>query len=486
MQLSFYVYILCVVRFAVCSSLLIKTDEALTLRTLVLHNGLLDDHSKYSLLLSDLEKQFANVEVQNIKDVTGKIELVADLDSSRNLYKNLVIFLTGTKGVGKKLSADELLKFSKNEDGNVLVVSDESGAVEQVRVFLNQLGIYPSPKGYKVHDNFNLGEVLEIAEVLEDTVIAPTLKQDKLIYEGASALLSNNELLVPIVRGSRTSYNYNPTHLGKKQSEDDGKYLNEDNYWALGEQNYLIVGLQTLENSRVSWIGSTKFLTDDSYKASNYKNEKIFNDLLRWTSQEKNKLRIDYVEFYKTSDNSFNPKLARDTFKVRDEVVYNLAVSEYKDGQWVPYTGEDVQLEFTMLDPYYRLTLGKVSSTSPELSAYNPELKGADSNTTFFKSQETLPENTQFYSTKFRLPDQHGMFKFKINYRKPGYSFLSTENIITLRNLASDEFEKSWQIVNSWVYLTAIITLIAGWFVFLTLFLYGSDVKRVTTTKKTI
>lgn len=36
---------------------------------------------------------------------------------------------------------------------------------------------------------------------------------------------------------------------------------------------------------------------------------------------------------------------------------YSIGIEELKDGQWKPYTGQDVQLEFVRIDPFVRTTL---------------------------------------------------------------------------------------------------------------------------------
>lgn len=488
--------------FAASSTSSVSVEDSTHDETLILHDGTIDFESDYSLFLKDQAKYFANTKLvfKNVKEEsTQPVKLISDVDSNLNLYRSLIIFPITGRGLGRKLTSGDLLKFANNANGNILVIDSEQGANDEIRNFLNQLGIYPSPKNYQLYDHFNydaeLGAdkhdvlSLPVSKHLLDKdhiIVEETLKQDNVLFSGASAALSNNELLIPVLQAPRTAFNYNPKKVSKKNTDEDAKYVNDVNYWALGNQNYLIVAFQNLVNSRVSWIGSSKFLSDAYYKQSNYKNEKIVNDLLRWTFAQKNVLKIDYVEFYKTSNNTFNSKLLKDTFKVKDEVVYTLAISEFKDNQWVPYDdNKDLQLEFTMLDPYYRITLQKIDATSRLISLNNPELSNSSTNTTFHQQKLSNDlTHTQFYSTKFNLPDQHGMFKFLVDYKRPGFSFLHSENIITLRNLANDEYQKSWEIVNSWVYLSAIIALIAGWFVFLNLFLFSDETKKVANAKK--
>lgn len=58
---------------------------------------------------------------------------------------------------------------------------------------------------------------------------------------------------------------------------------------------------------------------------------------------------------------------------------------------WEPYSGiEDLQLEFTMLDPHVRTALPPVAGEPGK------------------------------YATMFRAPDRHGVFKFVINHKRHG------------------------------------------------------------------
>lgn len=479
------------------SSLFILLQSILAKDTLVIHDGSFDLKEDYTMFLNDLYEEIPeeSVVLKNVKDESvTTIQLISKIDSSENLYDNIIILPLNYRHLNKKLSSSHLLKFASNNMGNILVIDGVNGSNDEVRIFLNQLGIYPAPKGYKLYDEFSKIEegVLSIpieGNLQETNILSSTLKKDDILYNGNSVLLSNNEMLIPILTAPKTSYNYNPKKLSKTQTEQEGQILNDFNYWGLGSQNYLIASFQSLTNSRVSYVGSSDFISDKLYRASNYKNERIMKDVLTWTMNNKNILAISYLEYYKTENNSFNSKMTKDSLKVKDEVVYNIGISEYKNGEWVPYVSDDIQLEVTMLDPYFRINLNKTSYDSKVLSINNPLLADIESNTTFFKavSVSDYSKTTQFYTSKFNLPDQHGMFKFSIQYRNPGFSFLDYENIFTLRNLATDEYEKSWEIVNSWVYLTSIFALIAAWLIFVVLFLFNNKVNnKATITKKNI
>ena len=73
--------------------------------------------------------------------------------------------------------------------------------------------------------------------------------------------------------------------------------------------------------------------------------------------------------------------------------VFTAYISKYDPqiSTWVPHSGlQDLQLEFTMLDPHVRTAL------------------------------RPSPESAGKYSVTFRAPDRHGVFKFVINHRRKG------------------------------------------------------------------
>lgn len=78
---------------------------------------------------------------------------------------------------------------------------------------------------------------------------------------------------------------------------------------------------------------------------------------------------------------------------MNDELRFSLHLSAWDPviGQWVdaPRT-DDLQLEFTMLDPHIRTVLMPVAGRDGE------------------------------YSVQFRAPDRHGVFKFVVDYRRKG------------------------------------------------------------------
>ena len=66
---------------------------------------------------------------------------------------------------------------------------------------------------------------------------------------------------------------------------------------------------------------------------------------------------------------------------------------------------------------------------------------------------------------------KEGIYQFKIIYKKPGYTFLSLAERVTVRPYKHDEYERFLFV--AFPYTFGMIATIAGTFVFMAVFLYS-------------
>lgn len=350
------------------------------------------------------------------------------------LYEHLVLLPSSKKAMHKATFNQHLLMSFINGNGNVLAVGGRDAVLpDDVRLFLNEVGIYPSPKGYRLTDHFN-------EHLTEDSFVNERIlpKINNLSYDGAAALISNSENLFPLVRASATSFT--------AEDPASAPHISQDKTWTFGQQGYLAVSLQGLNNARLSWVGSSSL---------------ILPSLLLWTFQKKNVLKLQFATHHKADEPEFpNTTL----YRFKDEVTYTIGVSELIDGNWAPYevaSAEDaIQLSFKMLDPYQRINL----------TPLGPAALTPDGALDLF-----------VYLTTFTLPDQHGMFTFDLDYKRSGLTFLEDKKIVAVRHLANDEYKRSWDIPNSWVYIASLTLVVAAWLLFVFNFI---SIGNVDTKKK--
>lgn len=126
-----------------------------------------------------------------------------------------------------------------------------------------------------------------------------------------------------------------------------------------------------------------------------------------------------------------------------------IELSEYKSDKFVPYVtpeSDAVQLEFSMLSPFHRLNLVPSQTTA----------------------------NSTIYSTSFKLPDQHGVFNFLVNYKRSLLTNVYEKRTVTVRHFAHDEWPRSFVITAAYPWISGIGVTVAGWLVFVAVWLYSA------------
>lgn len=131
---------------------------------------------------------------------------------------------------------------------------------------------------------------------------------------------------------------------------------------------------------------------------------------------------------------------------------YTISLSLYSWTGWEPFTlpsaSDALQLEFSMLSPFHRLALRPDPARSTASSTA--------------------------YSARFRLPDQHGIFNFKVNYKRPFLSNVEEKNTVSVRHMAHDEWPRSFAISGAWPWISGIGVTVAGWLAFCALWMYSA------------
>ncbi|QLL33989.1 hypothetical protein HG536_0F03140 [Torulaspora globosa] len=400
-------------------------------KTLVLYDERLTTINDYSIMFNSMKERKYKLDFVSVANETATVSL---FDGDHRLYDNVVVFPLKGKGLNKYLGVKSLLKFSKN-GGSMLTISSPDGLADSIRLFLNQLGIYPSPKDYKLTDNFQeKSDSFEVASSRVRNEFIYNSEEDTFLFANSSvALLDNREQVLPVLPAPRTSLCY-----GKA-----------DNIWAAGSQTYMVAAFQALNNGRVTWIGSTELLKDSNSHANGH----FVEELVKWTFKEKAVIKITGHGHSHIDGTSY--ELA--PYKIKDVIQYNIGLSQWNGEEWQPYEADDVQLELKMIDPYYRLNL----------------VRGKKENI------------TRWYTTgDFRLPDHHGVFTFQVDYKRAGLTFVSVSDAKAIRHLAHDEYPRSWEITNAGVYLSGIFAVIFAWIIFVIFFVSTSKVSKSINAEK--
>lgn len=92
-------------------------------------------------------------------------------------------------------------------------------------------------------------------------------------------------------------------------------------------------------------------------------------------------------------------------------------------------------------------------------------------------SPSTVTSNSTIYTTTFTTPDQHGIFAFKVNYKRPWLTSIDEKRQVTVRHFAHDEWPRSWAISGAWPWITGLWSVIGGFLAFVALWLYSEPPK---------
>ena len=115
-----------------------------------------------------------------------------------------------------------------------------------------------------------------------------------------------------------------------------------------------------------------------------------------------------------------------------------LDIEEYRNDKWMPFLGQDVQMEFVRIDPFVRLTL---------TNNKNGHCQG-----------------------KFKIPDVYGVYQFKVDYVRPGLSRLYSTTQFSVRPWRHDQYERF--ISSAYPYYASAFSMMAGVFIFSIVFLH--------------
>lgn len=121
--------------------------------------------------------------------------------------------------------------------------------------------------------------------------------------------------------------------------------------------------------------------------------------------------------------------------------VYTIEIDILDEGKWKPYNADDIQLEFVRIDPFIRTTLKRQPS-------------GA-------------------YQAKFKIPDVYGVYQFKVDYNRIGYTHLYSTTQVSVRPLQHTQYERF--IPSAYPYYISAFSMMIGVFMFSFIFLHYKE-----------
>lgn len=208
---------------------------------------------------------------------------------------------------------------------------------------------------------------------------------------------------------------------------------------SVGNNIVLAAAVQGRNNARAIITGSLDMFSNELLKKSAGDNEKYINKLLSWAFQKSGVLRISHTMHKKVGSEEYNPSV----YTTYDDLYFEAIIEEF-DAQslsWKPHQSDSIMISFQMLDPYWRIPM-KLNSQGK-------------------------------YVAEFKVPEKPGVFQFKIDYSRPGYSFLKHSTKVTVRPFKHNEYPRF--ITQAYPYYLTVFATIAMFVVFLFAFIKQSN-----------
>ncbi|KAK5083030.1 oligosaccharyl transferase glycoprotein complex, beta subunit [Lithohypha guttulata] len=419
------------------------------------------DKDLYSQLWSDLESRSFVLQFESPKS-----EALSLFRLGAKTYDHVLLLPPKSKGYGPNLTPKNLLDFT-NAGGNILLaLSSETAIPSAISSLLLEFDIaLPTDRSSQIIDHFHYDTTSSADS--HNVLVLPQprpSRSDVISLFGGDGMLAvpkavgqtlgaASTLINPILRAPETAYTYNP------KEEADA----EPDVFATGSQIALVSALQARNNARFTVLGSLEMLQNKWFdaevklpggKPTKTANKQFARQLTEWTFKEIGVLRAGRVQHHQILDASkpisnttqvgfADPEI----YRIKTDVSFAIELSQWDRTHWAPFThpaSDAVQLEFTMLSPFHRLAL---SPTSTSL-------------------------NSTTYGTTFRTPDQHGIFAFKVNYKRPFLTDIEERRQVTVRHFAHDEWPRSFVITAAWPWVAGLWTVVIGFVAFVVLWLY--------------
>ncbi|KAL2822204.1 Dolichyl-diphosphooligosaccharide--protein glycosyltransferase subunit WBP1 [Aspergillus cavernicola] len=423
-----------------------------------------EEKGSYSTLWGDLEGRGYNLIFESPKN-----EQLSLFELGDRAYDHILLLPPKSKGFGPSLSPKNLVDFM-NSDGNVLLaLSGKSTTPSAISSLLLEFDLHLSTdRSSVVVDHFNYDTLS--ASDKHDVLLLPrpgSLRPDTKNFFGGEGVLAfpsanphtlgDNSLLAPILRAPTTAYSYNP--------KEDSNSVEE--VFATGSQLALVSAMQARNSARFTLLGSVESLQDKWFSATvkapggnqaETANRDFAKQLTAWTFKETGVLKVGKIEHHLAKDDITVEDLNPSIYRIKNETVFSIEVSEYNYDRFIPFTvptNDALQLEFTMLSPFHRLTLHPTATTA----------------------------NSTIYNTAFTVPDQHGIFSFRVNYKRPFLTYLEEKHEVTVRHYAHNEYPRSWKISGGWVWIAGLWSVVGGFLAFVFVWLYSVPASSVAKGK---
>ncbi|DBA85955.1 hypothetical protein WJX77_012239 [Trebouxia sp. C0004] len=351
-------------------------------------------------------------------------------DWDNYLYDKVIVFASSTSEFGGSLDATGLLDFV--DAGHDLFLAIDPDASDELRELAADLGVDFDTKGSVITDHFNRHDQQQSAIVTRSALESKSVfgnihKHAPVIYRGIGASVSpKSTLVVKALTAADTAYSAVPS----KGTPDSSTLA--------GKDATLVALVQARNNARAVVAGSIDMFSNEFFRSTlgsgvNAGNEAFCTEATKWGFHERGVLLLTNMSHHLVGEHE-----QLTWYRVSDDIDFSVNIQELVDGQWQPFKANDVQVEFTMLDPHVRATL--------------------------------KPDNKGQFSTRMKVPDVYGVFKFVISYHRLGYTSIEESWQVSVRPFKHNEYERF--LLPAYPYYASAFSMMFGFYALGFFFLY--------------
>ncbi|XP_073005920.1 dolichyl-diphosphooligosaccharide--protein glycosyltransferase 48 kDa subunit [Typha latifolia] len=357
------------------------------------------------------------------------------------LYDGLILFAPSIQRFGGSLDQNAVLDFI--DAGHDLILAADSSASDLIRGIATECGVDfdEDPEAVVIdHTSYAIseseGEHTLIAGddlIQADIILGKKKIEAPILFRGIGHSVNpSNSLVLKVLSASPSAYSANPkTKLSSPPSLTGSAISLVSVTQARNNARMLISGSLDLFSNRFLRSGVQKAGSKTKYDKSG--NEQFVAEISKWVFHERGHLKAVNVGHHKVGE-ATEPAM----YRINDDLEYSVEIYEWSGTSWKPYIADDVQVQFYMMSPYVLKTL-------------STDEKG-------------------LYSTSFKVPDVYGVFQFKVEYQKLGYTSLSLSKQIPVRPFRHNEYERF--ITAAYPYYGASFSTMAAFFIFSIVYLY--------------
>lgn len=342
-----------------------NTTERAVHRALII----LDDWNMvetHSMFWDQLKNASYVLEFKMVDEVNIKLDYYRE-----KLYESIILCvpsLTDDQARNTELSIKKILQHF--DDGHNIMIIGDKNVNSYMRNLVTEFGVDFDDYDSQVKDSFHLHSLKnnlnqDLIDRRDNEIIVT-----KNVIPIKNVFTANNYILYEGI-GMETDPHNN--YVFSALRADDNSYsVNSKTglYYSFGDKIKLVAAYQGRNNKRVTITGSSKLCSNEFYFLSsvneegplNSANAVFCNELIMWNFERSGLLKYKNERHQRKEDGK-----TLEIYKIKDELEYLVDIFEYefKTDSWKPYMTDDLQIEYTMMDPYYRLQLKMLAMGKP-------------------------------------------------------------------------------------------------------------------------